>query len=305
MIRFLLPVIVFACLLNSVASTGQNISKATLDSAIQTIAKLIDDNYVFPEKGKRIAEHLLQTNQNGIFNHVKDWKTFDSIITKSLKSFSNDGHLYVRYDPAMVKDLEEAPNKTNDSGAEIQLDYDPFYYGAEAARNNFGFREVRILEDNIGYVKLSEINISAKSLPVLYAAMDFTSNTKALIIDLSDNGGGGSELGPVFESFFLSRNVSLLEFRTRNGTSSIDKTVSWLIKERYTKPLFIIVNKRTASAAEAFAYILQHKGRATIIGQPSAGAANMNSWFFVNKQIYVSVSTAAPILPGTENHGNR
>ncbi len=64
--------------------------------------------------------------------------------------------------------------------------------------------------------------------------------------------------------------------------------------------LFIIVNNGTVSAAEAFAYSLQSKGRAKIIGQPSAGAANMNSWYVVNEQIFVSISTAAPTLPGTE-----
>ena len=61
-----------------------------------------------------------------------------------------------------------------------------------------------------------------------------------------------------------------------------------------------MLTKGQASAAEAFAYSLQNKKRAKIIGQQSAGAANMNSWYVVNEQIYVSVSTAAPTLPGTE-----
>ena len=131
--------------------------------------------------------------------------------------------------------------------------------------------------------------------------MNFIANTKALVIDLRDNGGGGSELGSVFQSFFLPKDIPLLEFKTRNGPITIDKTVLWLTEKKYDNPLFIIVNKGTASAAEAFAYSLQNKKRAKIIGQQSAGAANMNSWYVVNEQIYVSVSTAAPTLPGTED----
>jgi hypothetical protein len=295
----LLPVLL-VCLVRSTTGLCQSLSKKQVESATTTIARLIDANYVFPEKGKQIAAHLLQEYKNGRFNQVRDWDAFDSIATVSLRAFSHDGHLYVRHDAGTVKELLAAKRQRVDSTSIEQFSYDPFYYGAEAMAKNFGFREVKILEGNVGYIKLSEFNISAKSLSVLFAAMEFISNTKALVIDLRDNGGGGSELGPVFHSFFLPKNIPLMEFKTRNGASRTDKTVLWLTEKKYDNPLFIIVNKKTASAAEEFAYSLQNKKRAKIIGQPSAGAANMNSWYVVNEEIYLSVSTAAPTLPGTE-----
>jgi hypothetical protein len=295
-----LHAILLACVISPVTVFSQDLSNNEIKSAISTIAKLIDDNYVFPEQGKRIAKHLLQEFKNGRFNSIKNWNEFDSLTTKYLRDFSHDGHLYVRNDTKTVKELLAAQTKTADPESIEQFSYDPFYYGREAIEKNFGFREVKILEGNIGYIKLSEINISAKSLPVLFASMEFTSNTKALIIDLRDNGGGGSELGAVFHSFFLGKDTPLLEFKTRNGPTKIDKTVLWLTEKKYDNPLFILINDATASAAEEFAYSLQNKKRATIVGQTSAGAANMNSWYVVNKQIYVSVSTAAPTLPGTE-----
>ncbi len=131
--------------------------------------------------------------------------------------------------------------------------------------------------------------------------MRFIAHTNALIIDLKDNGGGGSDVGAVFQSFFLTPGIPLLEFKSRSGQVKIEKTVSWLTEKKYEKPLFILVNKHTASAAEAFAYSLQAVKRAVIVGQVSAGAANMNSWFVVNNEIFVSVSTAAPTLPGTQD----
>ena len=292
--------IFLTCTISSITGFSQNLSKKEIESAIISIAKLIDDNYVFPEKGKQIATHLLQEYKKGRFNQIKNWSTFDSISTQCLRSFSHDGHLYVRNDPKTVKELLAAQSQVVDSNSNEQFSYNPFYYGKEATEKNFGFREVKILEGNIGYIKLSEINISTKSLPVLFAAMEFISNTNALVIDLRDNGGGGSELGSVFHSFFLPKDIPLLDFKTRNGPSRIDKTVLWLTEKKYDNPLFIIVNKGTASAAEAFAYSLQNKKRAKIIGQQSAGAANMNSWYVVSDQIFVSVSTAAPTLPGTE-----
>lgn len=283
----------------SVTGFSQDLSKKELEPAIIKIAKLISDEYVFPEKGKLIATSLLREYKNGKFNQIKDWKAFDSIITQNLRRLSSDGHLFVRNDIKRVKKLLEAQSKVIDSNTTEQVIADPFFYNADAVNKNFGFLETKILDGNIGYIKLSEINISIKSLPVLFGAMAFVSNTKALILDLRGNGGGGSELGLVFHSFFLPNDIPILEIKTRNNLNTIIRTAAWLTEKKYENPLFIIVNKRTASAAEELAYTMQYKKRAIIVGQQSAGAANMSSWYVVNDQLYLSVSTAAPTIPGT------
>ena len=298
--HLLTPLVILVCEVVSVNAFAQSVPKNELQSAITIIAKHINDNYVFPEKGKRIASHLLREYKNGRFNYVKDWNAFDSIATQCLRSFSHDGHLYVRNNSKIVNELLATQKEAVNANSTQQSGKDSFFHGMKAIQNNFGFREIKILEGNIGYIKLSEINLSTKSLPVLYAAMEFISNSKALVIDLRDNGGGGSELGSVFPSFFLPNDIPLLDFKTRNDPGRMDKTVAWLTAKKYDNPLFFIVNEKTASAAEAFAYSLQNHKRAKVIGQQSAGAANMSSWYVVNEQIYVSVSTAAPTVPGTE-----
>jgi hypothetical protein len=299
MIR-IVAIAVVMIFMGKMSTHAQDLAKKDIGAAITTIALLIEDNYVFATKGKSIAAYLQQEYKNGLFDGIASWKAFDSAATKCLQQFSHDGHLYVRNDRQKVKELLAAQKNMPESDESASFSYDPFFHGPAAIQNNFGFSEVKILEANTGYIKLSEINISAKSLPVLYAAMAFVSNTRALIIDLRNNGGGGSEVGEVLQSFFLPGNTPLLEFKTRNGRSNLKKTVLWLTEQKYDHPLFIIVNKGTASAAEAFAYTLQNSKRATIIGQPSAGAANMNSWYVVNEHIFVSVSTAAPTIPGTD-----
>jgi Peptidase family S41/N-terminal domain of Peptidase_S41 in eukaryotic IRBP len=270
-------------------------STREVERAIRTISEIITDKYVFPDKGREIAKHLLQEFRSGKFKNVSSWEALDSIVTKALRDFSGDGHLYVKYDPAKVQELSSVKKDVNtDSG------YDSFYYGEEAVKNNFGFAEVKVLSGNIGYIKLSKINISEKSLPVLFASMRFVANTRALIIDVQDNSGGGSAIGDVFESYFLPKETPLLEFKNREGQNHTAKTVAWLIEPKYDKPLYIMVNSGTVSAAEAFAFSLQSGNRATIVGQRSAGAAHMSTWYPVNEHLYVSVSTGAPTLPGTE-----
>lgn len=277
------------------AAYPQAPSSREVESAIETISKIITEKYVFPTRGRAIAERLLQELRKGKFRHVKAWNEVDSIATEILRDFSRDGHLYVRNNPEMVKELLVEKNDVKDNSSD-----DAFYYGEGAVRNNFGFKEVKILEGNIGYIKVTQINISEESLPVLYASMRFIHNTKALIVDLQDNHGGGSAVGEVFESFFLPKGTPLLEFKSREGENHISKTVVWLLEAKYDKPLYIMTNNGTASAAEAFAFVLQAKKRAIVVGQRSAGGAHMSSWYPVNEYLYISVSTGAPTLPGTE-----
>jgi hypothetical protein len=274
----------------------QPVPEKERDAALHRIAALIKENYVFEKKGAEIATELLSQYSKGALRNAATWHMFDSLVTNIIHR--HDGHLYVRYGPDIVKSL----NAPEDTAAQQE---DQFYYGPDARKNNFGFSEVKILDRNIGYIKLSEINISAKSLPVLYAAMQFVANTGALIIDLRDNGGGGSDVGPVLESYFLPPGKTLLEIRKRSGAAESERSVNWLVQEKYQQPLYILINKKTASAAEAIAFILQAQGRARVVGQPSAGGAHMNSWYPVNGSVYVSVSTAAPVLPGTTSNWER
>lgn len=297
------PTLIF-CVLFSVLfpkiGFPQTLSRKELESAFTKMSSLIDSTYVFPEKGRQIALQLLQDYKKGKFDGAGNWKEVDSLATHSLKLLSNDGHMYVRYDPKTVKELSAIERKSPAGEADtVGKSDNPFFYGKDAATKNFGLREVMVMEGNIGYLKVSEINISEKSLPILFAAMRFVSGTKALIIDLRDNGGGGSAIGNVFESFFLPKDTPLLEFRTRTGIVESAKTVSWLLEKKYDNPLFIIINKGTASAAEAFTYGLQKHNRAKVVGQKSAGGAHMNSWYPINEHLFISVSTGAPTWPGT------
>ncbi|SEJ59746.1 N-terminal domain of Peptidase_S41 [Dyadobacter sp. SG02] len=292
---FYLSAILILCFQNAFS---QELSPKAIDAAIGDMARSIDTAYVFPEKGQKIAQHLRGEHQRGSFNHVKNWQDLAAVISKSLQEFSRDGHLYVRNDPKTVNDLKN-PSQNHPDSTPQNAGYDPFFDGKDAIERNFGFREVQVLEGNVGYIKISEINISAKSLPVLFAAMRLVAGTRALVIDLRNNGGGGSNVGSVLESFFLPPRTALLEFNTRNGSSHTEKTVDWLLEPKYGKPLFILVNPGTASAAEAFTFALQKHRRAKVVGQKSAGGAFMNSWYPVNEQLFISVSTGAPTWPGT------
>jgi hypothetical protein len=290
------------CSIFLLTARAQVLPAAEVSAAVDRMAALLKEHYVYPEKGIAIADHLRTLYKTGKLTPANSWKALAEVTTKQLKDFSHDGHLYVRYDTATSRNLlrqQNATGKNQEANTGTQEAPDPFFYGAAAAEHNYGFESVRISKDNIGYLRLSEINISRKSLPVLYATMNFVANTRALVIDLRNNGGGGSDTGAVLESFFLPEKTPLITFSSRTGKQSTDSTVSWLKEKRYDRPVFILISNKTASAAEAFTFSMKKTGRAIVIGQPSAGAANMNAWFPVNEHIYISISEMAPVWHGT------
>lgn len=264
------------------------ISAADKNAAIQSIAKQIAANYIYPEKGGQIASHIQTANFKGAFDKSSTWKEFNELVTNELRAFSHDAHLFVRNDPAVVKELKHPGTASSEKG---QL-------SSEMTPQPSMIQDSKVLTDNIGYMKITKINIRKDNLQELYEAMKKMEGTKALVIDLRDNGGGGSEVGPLLESYFLPGATPTLQFNTRDGNFTTDSTVTWLKEKKYNNPVFILINKNTASAAEAFAFVLQQNNRAKIVGERSAGAAYMNSWYAIDDENFVSVSTAAPSIPG-------
>ncbi len=70
-------------------------------------------------------------------------------------------------------------------------------------------------------------------------------------------------------------------------------------------PLYVLLSGQSASAAEAFAYTLQSQGRAMIIGERSAGAANPGLMFDVGQGFVILVPLDTPVdaVTGTNWEG--
>jgi C-terminal processing protease CtpA/Prc len=64
------------------------------------------------------------------------------------------------------------------------------------------------------------------------------------------------------------------------------------------KPLYVLVDQGTASAAELFAYDVQQFKLGTLIGTRTAGAANNNDFVPIAPGFMLSVSTGRPVHSG-------
>src|SRR5579859_5722519 len=91
------------------------------------------------------------------------------------------------------------------------------------------------------------------------------------VLDLRGNGGGYLDGMNEIASRFLPPGSPLLVSHTRGGDS-----VSRAGRGQHlpARPLAVLINAGSASASEILASALQESGRATIVGERSAGVAN-------------------------------
>ncbi|MEZ5163407.1 MAG: S41 family peptidase [Fimbriimonadaceae bacterium] len=109
------------------------------------------------------------------------------------------------------------------------------------------------------------------------AAMNFLSNTDAMIIDLRQNGGGDPSGVQVVCSYFFGEkpvHLNSIYFRPTDETHEFWTLENVDAPRFLDKPVYVLVSKRTGSGAEECSYNLQQLKRATIIGEPTWGGAN-------------------------------
>ena len=100
---------------------------------------------------------------------------------------------------------------------------------------------------------------------------------KALILDLRDDGGGAISTQLYITGSFLDKEQPVFTMRMRSGDSVQLARVKG--REPYTGKLVILVNQGSASSSEITARALQLAGRATIVGDRSAGAVETSLQF--------------------------
>ena len=239
---------------------------------LKIIDTLIDktiDYYIFPKKANKIKAKLLSFSHNSFKNLSK--KQFADTITSIYRTQSNDKHFALLYRPNFLNNTEskkEQQQKFNEINR----------------RWNFGFETIQRLSGNIGYINYSGFAESNSSKETLAAVMNFVGNTNSLIIDLRNNRGGDGPMMLLFCSYFFKNKEVLSNTYYRQSNRTIkNKTKSKVSGKKYLdKPIYVLTNKNTFSAAEALSYNLQQRGMAEVIGETTAGAANPVEMFVIN-----------------------
>lgn len=118
---------------------------------------------------------------------------------------------------------------------------------------------------------------TAEELQAALASKNSQGRTaSAAIIDLRDNAGGLLTAAVDAADLFLDEGV-IVSTRTRGGVEGRRHTARAGSAFDKSKPIVILTNKYTASAAEILAACLQDHGRAVVVGQRSWGKGTVQN----------------------------
>ncbi|MEL6562505.1 MAG: S41 family peptidase [Bacteroidota bacterium] len=147
---------------------------------------------------------------------------------------------------------------------------------------SYGFVE----GSNIGYIS---INTFSSRFPVsvfrkIDEAVAAISDTDGLILDIRSNSGGAAANFKTAASRFVNDSFTYASAQLRNGPESndfADPIGDKIAPEgplQYTKPIILLTNRKSASAAEIFAMTLKDLTYVTIVGDTTAGGFGNSVW---------------------------
>jgi len=240
---------------------------------IDELCAKIESIYPFADIAERTVSGLQEYYKQGKYKSYVDKSEFASNLTVDLEQLSNDTHFYLAYNPGLAAELTAAENQ------EVLLDSLTAHEADIEKWNNYGFKELKILDGAIGYVDLRLFFAPYYAGDVAVAAMNFFTNCNAIIIDLRYNGGGWDYMVNFLLSYFAESRDEVIFNVGQNTIDSMyyaGKTVSYVPGKRLTGiPVYVLISHSTASAAEAFASEIRYiNSKAVIVGETSAGAEN-------------------------------
>lgn len=137
----------------------------------------------------------------------------------------------------------------------------------------------RVEDSTVGYIRISQFN--EKAAPGVEDAirdlkMDLGSSMEGLVLDLRDNPGGLLKEGAVDVSSIFLDGGEVVSTRGRRPRS-IERFNAQPGDLLRGKPIVVLINEGSASAAEIVAGALQDRQRATVVGITSFGKGSVQT----------------------------
>jgi carboxyl-terminal processing protease len=135
-----------------------------------------------------------------------------------------------------------------------------------------------MFENNIAYININGFRSEEESISLIDSFVNSIQNADALIIDIRNNGGGADDLIRPIAGRFDKDKKTFLRIKFRYGDKHNDFTspeTPWSVEPegnlQFTKPIVLLTNRNTASAAENFELAMKTMDNVTVIGDTTAG----------------------------------
>lgn len=247
------------------------------------------DHYVFPEKTPVIRARLAANRAAHLAQ--PDTASFIKAVNADLFAASGDKHLHL-----FLHDGKPVP--------------------ADRKEAAYGIERVERLPGGAGLIELTGFSGDPASVPAIDAAMDRLRGSRALVIDLRRNGGGGQAamyrlLGHLFPERIELNGIA---WRTcdnppgarpdacRQGARKVERAFTDTPASPVfpIQPIYVLTSQESFSAAEAVAYELQIRGRGTVIGEVTGGGGNPSAGMDLESDLVVvmPIGVMHRVIPG-------
>jgi len=271
---FLILLTLFGLFLKSLEAqqTSQSPPDKTIDAQMQaevidSVSQALNEIYVFPEVVKEMEKYLRKQHGDGKYKDLTSLDQFCQKLTQDLQEISKDKHLWVRFaSDEMIAKFEGDTLTDEEKKRDLE----------ERRRDNFCFKDIKLLEGNIGYLDLRCFSEATDAGFTAIATMNFLAYADAIIFDLRQNGGGSPSMIQLISSYLFKEPTHLNSFYIRKS-DSIQQfwTQAYVEGPRLTDvDVYVLTSSYTFSGAEEFTYNLKNLKRGTIIGETTGGGAH-------------------------------
>lgn len=153
----------------------------------------------------------------------------------------------------------------------------------------------------VAYIRLSQFgdktnNEWVEHINTIYPQME-SGNTAGVILDLRNNPGGYLQDAVFISSEFVDEGVIVIQDNGKGNTTEMPVSRRGLMTDKTKFPMYVLINKGSASASEIVAGALRDYNRAILIGENSFGKGTIQQAIEVGNGASVHLSVAKWLTP--------
>ncbi len=262
-------------------------------AVVLSLAQVLRERFAFRERGAAAAREIEAMESRGEFQGARTAADLLALIESRVAPLVNDRHFRVRYmGPEIIAGFSEGPPPPDEVAA----------FHEEVRLRGSEIPDVRWLAGNVGYLRINMFQDAPPVIEKMAAAMGMLADTGALIIDVRGAPGGEPAGVANVIGHLVDRPTPTVHVFDPAGPPEGRTYQAEPRTPAFTgRPVYVLIDKRTGSGAEEFAYDLQAMDRATLVGQTTWGGATPGGYrplaegfaAFIPMQIVTNTVTGA------------